>query len=250
MIVRLPEHESEKHGLGSADGVEVVPGMATDTDLAVVLGGDGTILSSMRAFAGSGTTTFAINFGEIGFLATVDELEDGIARLLTGDYENVSMPALSVTLPDGEVQAAGDVSFHRLAGNRVAHLSYWIDGEELGQVRCDGLVAATPVGSTGYNLANGGPLLAWGVSGFVISFIAPHSLTARPLVAAPDAVLVVANRSKSEELEVATDGRPVGLLEPGAEMEVRFVPDAMLLAQVRGSSFHHRLREKFGRIAY
>src|SRR5439155_625219 len=89
-----------------------------------------------------------------------------------------------------------------------------IEGIDLGSVRCDGLVLATPAGSTGYNLANGGPVLAWGVEGYVISFIAPHSLTARPMVAAPNDSIVIHNRSVDEAVDIAVDGRPAGTLEP------------------------------------
>ena len=77
--------------------------------------------------------------------------------------------------------ALNDVALHRQVGARVAELSYAVGGEEVGSVRCDGLVVATPAGSTGYNLANGGPVMAWGVAGMVVSFIAPHSLSARAL---------------------------------------------------------------------
>ena len=91
----------------------------------------------------------------------------------------------------------------------MAELAYAVGDEEIGRVRCDGLVVATPAGSTGYNLANGGPVMAWGVEGYVVSFIAPHSLTARALVVAPDDALVVSNQSREEPVDVATDGRPV-----------------------------------------
>ena len=88
---------------------------------------------------------------------------------------------------DGSAPVAlNDVSFIRVPHGRVAELSYSVGGEEVGHVRCDGLVAATPAGSTGYNLANAGPILAWGVEGYVVSFIAPHTLTARALVVAPE----------------------------------------------------------------
>jgi NAD+ kinase len=248
--IRLPADEAEKHGMAARPGVEIAADLAAGCDLCVVLGGDGTILRALRTFAGTGVPTFAINYGEIGFLATVDDPGEGLPRILTGDFETLSMPALGIDTGSGPLHAAGDISFHRLAGNRVAHVYYSVDGEELGRVRCDGLVAATPVGSTGYNLANGGPLLAWGVEGFVVSFVAPHSLTARPLVVSPGSTLAVENQSDSEELEITTDGRPVGVLAPGESIEVRFVPDAMALAQLPGFSFYHRLREKFGRIAY
>jgi NAD+ kinase len=118
----------------------------------------------------------------------------------------------------------------------------------VGSVRCDGLVVATPAGSTGYNLANGGPVMAWGVEGFVVSFIAPHSLTARALVVAPGDRLTIHNRS-IEPLDVALDGRPAGEIVAGGKIDARFVAEIGTIAQLPGSSFYRRLREKFGRLA-
>jgi len=109
-------------------------------------------------------------------------------------------------------------------------------------------VVATPAGSTGYNLANGGPVMAWGVEGFVVSFIAPHSMTARALVVAPDDRLSVHNRSR-EPLDVAVDGRPVGEIPAGEAIGARFVSDCATLAQLPGTSFYRRLRDKFGRLS-
>jgi NAD+ kinase len=133
---------------------------------------------------------------------------------------------------------------------RVADLSYMVGDEEVGRVRCDGLVVATPAGSTGYNLANGGPVMAWGVEGMAVSFIAPHSLTARALVVAPQDPLTVHNRSREEPVDVTVDGRPVCVLGPGESILVRMPRDLRgLLAQLPGASFYHRLRYKFGRLA-
>ena len=102
------------------------------------------------------------------------------------------------------------MTLSRRPHDRVAELSYRIASDEVGHVRCDGLVAATPVGSTGYNLANQGPILAWGVKGYVVSYIAPHSLTARALVVAPADVLTVANAPDREPVEIALDGTEFG----------------------------------------
>ena len=117
-------------------------------------------------------------------------------------------------------------------------------------MRCDGLVAATPTGSTGYNLANSGPILAWGVEGYVVSYIAPHTLTARALVVAPDDVLQVGNAAGREPVELALDGEKVTELAPGAGAEVSFRDDVGRLAQLPGSSFYRRLGEKFGHLAH
>ncbi len=250
--VRVGEEEVEKHGLTEREGLSLGVDPAAETELGVVLGGDGTILRALRMFAGSGVPVFSFNFGAIGFLSTVDhgELEDGLRRVLSGDFETVSMPALAIETHDGTRRAAGDISFHRRPDARVAELAYSVEDEQLGRVRCDGLVASTPVGSTGYNLANGGPLLAWGVEGFVVSFIAPHSLTARAVVVAPDTPLHVLNCSDRDGVDVTTDGRRVCPLAPRDDLEVRFEHDKILLAQTPGSTFYRRLREKFGRIAY
>ena len=115
-------------------------------------------------------------------------------------------------------------------------------------MRCDGLVVCTPAGSTGYNLANGGPVLAWGVEGFGVSFIAPHSLTARALVVAPTDVLTVSNQGR-EAVDVSVDGRPVCEIAPGEDIDASFAADTTLLAQLPGSSFYKRLRAKFGRLS-
>jgi NAD+ kinase len=116
-------------------------------------------------------------------------------------------------------------------------------------VRCDGLVIATPAGSTGYNLANGGPVMAWGVEGFVVSFVAPHSLTARTLVVAPNDTLKVQNRSRDEPVDVTVDGQIVCELAPGEALHAHFADNQAVLAQLAGATFYHRLREKFGRLA-
>ena len=117
-------------------------------------------------------------------------------------------------------------------------------------MRCDGLVAATPAGSTGYNLANGGPILAWGVEGYVVSFIAPHTLTARPLVVAPDDVLSVTNAAGRDPVDVVLDGEPWASSPAAREMEVRFRDGVGRLAQLPGANFYRRIRDKFGRLAH
>jgi NAD+ kinase len=243
-------NETDKHRLIASEGVVVGTPEGDPVDLCIVLGGDGTILRALRRYTGTGVPVFAINFGDIGFLATIepDELAEGIARAFDGDFELLRLPGIVLDAPTGIERAINDVAIHRKVGERVAEIAYVLDGEELGSVRCDGLVVATPAGSTGYNLANGGPVMAWGVEGFVVSFIAPHSLTARTLVAAPNDRLEIHNRSR-EALDVSVDGRPVCAIAPGARIDAKFVNDAGTIAQLPDSSFYRRLREKFGRLA-
>jgi NAD+ kinase len=250
VTLRLDEEETRKHGLTTGPGIEIDAPVKDGVELCVVLGGDGTILGALQRYAGTEVPVFAVNFGEIGFLATVEpeDIEDGIRRALDGDFELLRLPAIVLDAPGGAQTAVNDVAIHRKVGERVAQIAYALNGEEVGSVRCDGLVVATPAGSTGYNLANGGPVMAWGVEGFVVSFIAPHSLTARALVVAPQDRLTIHNRSR-EPLDVAVDGRPVCEIPAGEAIDARFLDAVGTIAQLPGSSFYRRLREKFGRLA-
>jgi NAD+ kinase len=242
--------ELAKHG-AAAEGIEVVEEGAASPDLCLVLGGDGSILHALRRFSHARVPVFGVNFGTVGFLAAVDreEAAEGIGRALSGEIETVELPGVEVSVNGTVAIGMNDVTLARRPRDRVAELSYRIAGEEVGHVRCDGLVVATPVGSTGYNLANQGPILAWGVKGYVVSYISPHSLTARALVVAPGDVLHVGNAAGREPVEVAVDGGKVADLAAGAPLEVRFVDSVGLLAQLPGTSFYQRIREKFGHLA-
>ena len=242
--------ERAKHG-DAASGVEEADPASEKIDLCLVLGGDGSILYALRLFARTGVPVFGVNYGTVGFLAAVerDEAAEGIRLAFAGETETIELPGLEIEV-DGQAHVAlNDVSFSRRPQDRVAELSYKIAGEEVGHVRCDGLVAATPVGSTGYNLANQGPILAWGVEGYVVSYISPHSLTARALVVAPADVLHVGNAAGREPVDVAVDGEQVGALEPGSKLAVRFADRVGRLAQLPGASFYQRIHEKFGHLA-
>jgi len=251
VTLRFSAEETSKHELEPGPYVATDAHDCSDVDLCLVLGGDGTILAALREYIGTGIPVFAVNFGEIGFLATIDPdgVREGFRRAFEGGYETLELPAITVGRPDGRWSGLNDISLHRRPGHRVAELAYAFAGEEIGRVRCDGLVVATPAGSTGYNLANGGPVLAWGVRGFVVSFIAPHSFTARALVVAPDDVLTIRNVSAEDAVEVHVDGRPAFDLPAHQEIAVEFGRDLAQLAQLPGASFYHRLRERFGRLA-
>jgi NAD+ kinase len=249
--LRFSPDETAKHDLPSDPAINANAAVDPDVDLCFVLGGDGTILGALRAYAGTSVPVFAINFGEMGFLATVDR-EDawtGSVRALAGDFEVMSLPGIKLSAGDHSWTGINDVSIQRQQGKRVADLDYSVGGDEVGRVRCDGLVVSTPAGSTGYNLANGGPVMAWGVQGMIVSFIAPHSFTSRPLVVAPGDRVSVGNRSWEEPVDVIVDGRPVAVLHAGERLHARLSIDQALLAQVPGTTFYQRLRKKFGLLA-
>jgi NAD+ kinase len=242
--------EHRKHGEAAAE-IATVDELPRDPDLCLVLGGDGSILYALRRYAGTDVPVFGINFGTIGFLAAMerDELDEALKRAFSGEFEVMALPGLELGMDLPDRVGLNDITFMRQPQGRVAELSYAIADHEVGHVRCDGLVAATPAGSTGYNLANAGPILAWGVEGYVVSFIAPHTLTARALVVAPGDVLTVRNAAGREPVEVELDGERCSQLEPGAEVEVRFRHELGRLAQLEGANFYQRIREKFGRLA-
>jgi len=156
VTLRLDPDETAKHPdphpaiLADAELLE-------DVELCVTLGGDGTILRGLRTYAGTGVPVFAINFGEVGFLSTVEpeDLPESFTLALSRDFDLLPLPAICLGPSDAREIAINDISIQRKVGDRVAELSYAIGGEEVGSVRADGLVVATPAGSTGYNLANG-----------------------------------------------------------------------------------------------
>ena len=253
MQLRFDRDETSKHGLRPGDGIVVrrrrSPTTSTSASCSAATARS---CRALRRYARTSVPVFAVNFGEVGFLATIEPEElddDGFTRAFAARLRGAR--AAGDRDPDGARRlhsAFNDISFHRRVGGRVAQLAYGVEGEEVGSVRCDGLVVCTPAGSTGYNLANGGPVMAWGVEGFGVSFIAPHSLTARGLVVAPDDALSVSNRGR-EAVDVNVDGRPACQIAPGDALVARYEPAAGRLAQLPGWSFYRRLRTKFGRLS-
>jgi NAD+ kinase len=128
----------------------------------------------------------------------------------------------------------------------MIELGYAIGGEDLGVQPCDGVICATPSGSTAYNLSNGGPVLVWGLEAMVITFAAPHTLHARPLVVGPESDLVLTNRSRDVAAAVLIDGHPVADLQPGEGVHVHLTQQRSLLATLPGRGFFQRYAEVFG----
>jgi NAD+ kinase len=222
-----------------------------EADLTIVLGGDGATLRALRANAGTDVPVFAINFGRIGFLATADrtELHGAIDRALAGRFDVLPLPSMVLDGGAPELFGINEISFQRRSHLNMAQISYSIGGERVGErVPCDGLIAATPAGSTGYNLSVGGPILAWDVKAYTVSLIAPHALTARALVAAPEDVLEVVNES-ADPVDIVVDGMRTGELAERKAVEITFRPNVVGLAQLPGSSFYRRFREKLIQLA-
>ncbi len=227
-------------------GRELRPG---GVDLVLVLGGDGSILRALSVEAMTGAPVVGVNFGRVGFLASIEQadLERGVTRALNGDYITLGLPSLRAQWPGGTIDAVNDLALLRGGESRLADLSYSVDGEPVATVRCDGLICSTPVGSTAYNLAAGGPTVSWRARCFVISFIAAHHLDTRPLILAPEESLMVTNSAVVAPCDVLADGVRIGELPPGRSVTVGLGGQEVHLAIFPESSFFRRYREKFGR---
>jgi NAD+ kinase len=228
-------------------GVELVGDDADGVDLAVVLGGDGTILRALQRFLGTGVPVFGVNFGRVGFLATVEgeDLEEGAARAFAGDYRVVELATLEVDVADRCLPAVNDVVALSATRGRMVELGWSVAGEDFGVVPCDGVICATPSGSTAYNLSNGGPVLMWGLDAMAITFIAPHKLDARPLVLPRSRDVQVENRSSDVPATVLVDGHGVADLKPGAGVAVRLGEQRSLLATLPEVTFFRRYHDTF-----
>jgi NAD+ kinase len=226
-------------------GVEVV-----DDDspaLALVLGGDGTMLRALRKFLETGVPVIGVNFGRVGFLASIpaDALEDGLRRVFAGEYVVYELPTLEAEAGGTTVTAVNDVVATSGALGRMVELEWSIGGEDMGRVPCDGVICSTPSGSTAYNLSNGGPVLMWGIDAMAITFVAPHSLHARPVVVPRNRTIDIRNETLDVPLAVVADGHRFGEVLPGQGLSVRLGERFSLLATLPEATFVTRYRSAF-----
>jgi NAD+ kinase len=235
-----PADEAEKQGLE--------PGAdATGADIAVVLGGDGTVLRALATFLGTGVPVIGVNFGRVGFLSSMDrrELEAGLARVFAGEYDVVELPTLEVEHTSGSDVAVNDVVVTSAELGRMVELDLAVGDEELGRQPCDGIICSTPSGSTAYNLSNGGPVLMWGLEAMALTYVAAHALHARPLVIPPGDDVIVWNRTSGVSAAVLVDGHAVATLGKSERAVVRFGAERTLLATLPEATFVRRYRQAF-----
>jgi len=227
-------------------GVEIVD-EPEGAQLAVAVGGDGTILRTLGRLLDTTVPVIGVNFGRVGFLASIapDRLERDLARVFAGEYQVVRLPTLEVKL-DGERRVAvNDVVATSATLGRMVELTYAVGGEDLGKIPCDGMICCTSSGSTAYNLSNGGPVLVRGLDAMAITFIAPHSLHARPLVVPRGAPLTVRNETADVEVAVLVDGHRVHTMKAGDEIAIGLGDRWSLLATLPETTFFGRYRETF-----
>ena len=227
-------------------GVELVD-EPERAQLAIAVGGDGTILRTLARLLGTDIPVIGINFGRVGFLASIapERLEDDLSRVLAGEYRTIEQPTLEARLDGEAFVAVNDVVATSSTLGRMIELGWAIADEELGVVSCDGMICSTPSGSTAYNLSNGGPVLVRGLDAMAITFIAPHSLEARPLVVPRGAELTVRNATPDVDAAVLVDGHRSGDLAPERELSIRLGDQRSLLATLPETTFFGRYRETF-----
>jgi NAD+ kinase len=236
-------------------GVDAFPvadyaGIGAQADLAVVLGGDGTMLSAARALAGSGVPLVGINQGRLGFMTDIafESVADGLAAILAGQYvlEPRTMLAAEVWR-DGRVietaTALNDVIVAKGASGRLIELLVRIDGEFVYDLRSDGLIVATPTGSTAYALSANGPIIQPNVPALALVPISPHTLSNRP-IAVNDACAIEITLQRGADARLQCDGQPQLDLAEGDRVAVRRSPHALRLVHPPGYGYYAMLREK------
>lgn len=222
-------------------------------DLLVTLGGDGTLLSGARLVAPYGTPVLGVNLGHLGFLTSIaaGDIEDAFDRLVRGDYWLDERFTLEVEVRGngGEVNsflALNDAVLHKGGLARMIRLALYVghDREEIGTYSADGIIIATPTGSTAYSLSAGGPIVEPSVDCLVATPICPHTLAVRPLVLPASAVLSIEVTTPGAELILTVDGQDGAHLEPGELLVLRRGPAAVPLVRFSEQTFFSTLRNK------
>jgi NAD+ kinase len=203
------------------------PGEAGACDLVIALGGDGTALAALRAAAPVSCPVLGVACGSLGALTatTADQLEDALDRVARGDWRERRLPALLIGHDGGELSALNDLVLVRAGAGQVM-VEVTVDGERFIRLAGDGMLAATPLGSTAYTLASGGPMLAPGASGMVLTPLSPHGGSCPPLVAGAESRLTILLDSGNGGARIELDGQIHSTLEPRVPVtfELRLAP--------------------------
>jgi NAD+ kinase len=237
----LAEEERLKHRLAT-DGDDL-----GEIDLALVLGGDGTMLRTLARFLDRGVPVLGVNYGRVGFLTSIrrEQLEEGLTRVFSGELDVVQLPTLDVEANGERRVAINDVAATSAMLGRIVELDWQMGDEDLGSQACDGIVFAAPAGSTAYNLSNGGPVVVWGVDAMAVTFLAPHALRVRPLVAPRGRPIRIRNVTGDVDVAVLADGHRFTDLRMDETLTVALGERFSTLAVLRGTTFFTRYHEVF-----
>ncbi len=237
--------------LAVAPANEPLDDVAKSADLAIVFGGDGTLLSAARMLAGATVPLLGVNMGKLGFLAEfdVEHMQRHLDEILAGEINPIERMMMEITTCgcDGEQFAspvANDVSISSGPPFRMIDLTVRQGEEMIARYLGDGLVVSTPSGSTGYNMSAGGPILEPTLDAVTITPIAPHTLSLRPIVVRSDKAIRIEAVNVNEGTTVIVDGQVSCSLAKGAAIEIRKAARGALIVPHPGRSFFQTLAEK------
>lgn len=250
--VRAPKEETEQLAIDAVISVEAQPDAAAGCELAIVIGGDGTILRAAELTRESGVALLGVNLGHVGFLAEAerDELTEVADRVISRDWIVEERMTIDVVARVGAeiiatTWALNEASVEKASRDRMLEVVAEVDGRPLSRWGCDGVVCATPTGSTAYAFSAGGPVIWPEVEAMLMIPISAHALFARPLVVSPASVLAVEVQSDTSQGVLWVDGRRTWALPPGARVEVRRGATPVRLARLHRAPFTDRLVRKF-----
>jgi len=234
--------------LGRPDGLERA-GIAAASDLVIVLGGDGTLLSVAHEAARAGVPVMGVNLGRLGFLTEipVGEAVATLDRFLSGETALVSSRwLLEARTAAGPSYCLNDAVVTKGALARMIELSLAVDGREVTTIKADGLIVSTPTGSTAYSLSAGGPILHPQVPAIVLTPICPHTLSFRPLAVPATAAITVRLLTGGEDVYLTLDGQRGGQMERDDTVEIRKAPVELRLVTSPKRSYYDLVKEKLG----
>jgi len=243
--------ETETAALAGLPGGRAVADLGREAELLVVLGGDGTILHTVGQLRENIKPVFGINMGALGFLtcANSNAYADAVKCIADGKmvFSNRTLLDVSVKIAGGEssrMVALNDVVLSRGEVSRLVRLKTSVNGETLTEFNADGLIVATPTGSTAYSLSAGGPILAPESGAFVITPICPHVLTNRSIIVDENAVIGIEVTEREYPVFLTVDGREPLRIECGTGVEIRKSDRVLPLASLPGVSFFGVVRQK------
>jgi NAD+ kinase len=218
-------------------------------DLTIAIGGDGTILSVSRALAGTNLPIVGINIGRLGFLAdlTLHNLEQQLTAILAGEYREDTRFLLQAAINDSRPTAIAmnDIVVHSHQSLRMIEFETYINGHFLNSQRADGLVVATPTGSTAYAMSAGGPILDVDLDAIVLASVSPHALSNRPLVvSAANTIEIVISEQNYTNAMVTCDGRPGQVVKPGDYIQIKRHTNEIKLLHLESHDHYSILRAK------
>lgn len=222
-------------------------GTEDDADLIVAIGGDGTVLAAAGGAIARGVPICGINVGRVGYLAEfeVAEITDLVDAIASGAYEIRSHSLLEVLTGTTSATAVNDVVVEKVVSQRIIEVAVTVDDRPLATYRTDGIIVATPLGSTAYSLSAGGPVVDPSLDALVLTPIAPHSLLTRAIVLGPDAVVRL-EVAVDRPARVNVDGRELCLVEPGEIVTVNRSTRHVQFLSLGRHPFPQAVREQFG----